>query len=55
MAALLIATERRQRPREGVMGQLDDIAYAVLRTYGIGKVNTEHEIPPRNEEASISL
>ena len=43
MAAHMIAIERRQHPREGVMGQLDDIAYTVLRRYGIGEVNSEPE------------
>jgi hypothetical protein len=35
MAAQAISIERRESPREGVMGQLEDITYAALRRYGV--------------------
>lgn len=35
-----VTVERRQYPREGVMGRLADITYAVLRKYEIGEVKT---------------
>ncbi len=35
MAAQAISIDRRQSPREGVMGQLEDITYAALRRYGV--------------------
>lgn len=35
MAAQTISLERRQYPREGVIGQLEDIAYAAIRRYGV--------------------
>jgi len=35
MAAQVIAIDRRQHPREGVIRQLEDISYAALRRYGI--------------------
>jgi hypothetical protein len=42
MAAHVIAIERRQHPREGILGQLEDITYTVLRKYGItGEVTQE--------------
>jgi len=43
MAAQVISVDRRQHPREGVMGQLEDITYAVVRRYGvIGEVGDDH-------------
>jgi hypothetical protein len=44
MAAQVITIDRRQHPREGIMGHLGDITYAVLRKYGIGEVKTDLEI-----------
>lgn len=35
MAAQTIAIDRRQHPREGIIGQLEDISYAALRRYGV--------------------
>ncbi len=35
MAAQVVPMERRQYPREGVIGQLEDIAYAAVRRYGV--------------------
>jgi hypothetical protein len=35
MAAQAIAIDRREHPREGVIGQLEDISYAALRRYGV--------------------
>lgn len=42
MAAQAISLDRRQYPREGVIGQLEDIAYAAIRRYGvIGEVEND--------------
>ena len=35
MATQAISIERRQHPREGVLGQLENITYTILRKYGI--------------------
>jgi hypothetical protein len=43
MAEEVIAIERRQYRREGVMKQLGDITYAVLRRYEIGEVTTDSQ------------
>jgi hypothetical protein len=40
MTQPVIAVERRQHPREGVMGRLADVTYAVLRKYQIGEGKT---------------
>ena len=44
MAEQVIAIDRRQNRREGVMKQLGDITYAVLRRYEIGEVKTDFQI-----------
>jgi hypothetical protein len=41
MAEQVIAIDRRQYPRAGVMKQLADITYAVLRRYEVGGDKTE--------------
>jgi hypothetical protein len=35
MATQAISIERRQHPREGILGQLENITYTILRKYGI--------------------
>jgi hypothetical protein len=35
MATQAISIERRQHPRDGILGQLENITYGVLRKYGI--------------------
>ena len=40
MTAQFNAVERRQHPREGVLGQLQDVTYAVLRRHGVGEPKT---------------
>jgi hypothetical protein len=35
MATQAISIERRQHPREGILGQLENITYGILRKYGI--------------------
>jgi len=35
VAGQVVQIERRWHPREGLMGQLEEIAYAALRRYGI--------------------
>jgi len=35
MATQAISVERRQHAREGILGQLENITYTVLRKYGI--------------------
>jgi hypothetical protein len=41
MAEQVTAIDRRQYPRAGVMKQLADITYAVLRRHQIGEDKTE--------------
>lgn len=41
MAGHMIAIERRKHPREGVMKQLADVTYAVLRKHAIAEARTE--------------
>ncbi|HTS58261.1 MAG TPA: hypothetical protein VMH03_11975 [Terriglobales bacterium] len=43
MAEEVIAIERRQYRREGVMKQLGDITYAVLRRYEIGGIKADSQ------------
>jgi len=51
MAAQTISIDRRQHPREGVLGQLEDITYAVVRRYGvIGEVRND-----QSDSATLSL
>jgi hypothetical protein len=51
MAAQAIPIERRESPREGLMGQLEDITYAALRRYGVigeirpGQMNSFNQPP----------
>jgi len=33
MAAQIITIDRRQHPRDGIIGKLEDIVYAALRKY----------------------
>ena len=35
MATQIDHIERREHPRDGVMGRLEDITYAALRRYGV--------------------
>jgi len=45
MATQAISIERRQHSREGILGQLENITYGVLRKYGItGEFGRETEI-----------
>lgn len=44
MAGQIISLERREHSREGVVAQLEDITYTVLRKYGI-----TGEAKPRSE------
>jgi hypothetical protein len=41
MATQLILPDQRHHPREDIMGQLEDITYATLRTY---RVSSEPDI-----------
>jgi hypothetical protein len=43
MAEEVIAIERRQYRREGVMKELEDFTYAVLRRYQIGEIKADSE------------
>jgi hypothetical protein len=43
------AVERRQNPREGILGQLQDATYVVLRGYGVGEPNAG----PANSSARL--
>lgn len=55
MAAQGIPIERRQHCREGVIGQLEDITYAVLRRYDVmGKVKTEQETSSTEPTTAIN-
>jgi len=46
MTAPVISIDRRQHPREGLMGQLEDITYAVVRRYSvIGEVGGDQTDP----------
>jgi hypothetical protein len=53
MAAQVISIDRRQSPREGVMGQLEDITYAALRRYRVigepraDQMNSFNQTPAR--------
>jgi hypothetical protein len=54
MAAQVIAIERRQYCREGVIGQLEDITYAALRKYGItGEIKADQTNPSAQPTATI--
>ena len=55
MGVQVITIDRRQHPREGIMGHLADITYGVLRKYGIGEVKTDHEFFRRSEGISVNL
>ena len=35
MKAQMIIIERRQHPREGLFGEMENLTYSVLRKYGI--------------------
>ena len=37
--------ERREHPRVGVIAQLEDITYSVLRKYGVGAPSQEVQVP----------
>jgi len=51
MATQAISIERRQRPREGILGRLENITYGVLRKYGItGEAIRESVISGRPQE-----
>lgn len=38
----VIFTDRRQRPREGVMAEIENLTYSVLRRYGINGPTEQH-------------
>ncbi len=38
----VIVMERRQRPRQGVMAEIENITYSVLRRYGIDGPTEQH-------------
>ena len=44
MATQASASERRQHPREGIMGQLENITYSVLRKYSITCESTREAV-----------
>ena len=46
MAVATISIDRRQHSREGIIGQLEDITYAVVRRYSVmGEVGNNHADP----------
>jgi len=38
----MIITDRRQRPRYGVMAEIENLTYSVLRRYGINGPTEQH-------------
>ncbi|HYL12491.1 MAG TPA: hypothetical protein VEV41_05630 [Terriglobales bacterium] len=52
MVTQAIPIERRQHPREGILGQLENITYGVLRKYGIlGEARREAVMSRTPQEA----
>ena len=49
MSSQAISVERRQHPREGILGELENITYRVLRKYGIGSEATCEAAMRENE------
>ena len=48
----LIIMERRQRAREGVFAEIEDITYNVLRRYGINGPTEQHSPSSMHEKAA---
>jgi hypothetical protein len=38
----MIIADRRQRPRDGVMAEIENLTYSVLRRYGINGPTEQH-------------
>ncbi len=48
----VIMVDRRQRPREGVMAEIENITYRVLRRYGIDGPTEQHCLSNMLEKAA---
>jgi len=48
----VIFTDRRQRPREGVMAEIENLTYSVLRRYGINGPTEQHSPSSMVEKAA---
>jgi hypothetical protein len=48
----VIVTDRRQRPREGVMAEIENLTYSVLRRYGINGPTEQHNPNSMLEKAA---
>ncbi|MGA2981104.1 MAG: hypothetical protein ABSD76_16060 [Terriglobales bacterium] len=48
----VIITDRRQRTREGVFAEIENITYNVLRRYGINGLSEQQSLNSRLEKAA---
>jgi hypothetical protein len=53
MSSQAISVERRQHPREGILGELENITYGVLRKHGIASEATGEAAMSENETRRV--
>ena len=53
MTTQAIPIERRQHPREGIMGQLENITYTILRKHGIGAEAPREAVSAGTSQARV--
>jgi hypothetical protein len=53
MATQAIPIERRQHPREGIIGQLENITYTILRKHGIGAEAPREAVSAGTSQAGV--